>query len=81
MIVDCITCPVRGQRCDDCVVTVLFAPGSVELPLDAAEHRAVSVFVRAGLASAETAAGLFARHEPLKSRESVERWGAAGAVG
>jgi hypothetical protein len=25
MILDCMTCPVRGQRCDDCVVTVLCA--------------------------------------------------------
>lgn len=28
MIVDCMTCPVRGQRCGDCAVTVLLAPGS-----------------------------------------------------
>jgi hypothetical protein len=26
MIVDCMTCPVRGRRCDDCAVTVLSAP-------------------------------------------------------
>jgi hypothetical protein len=78
MIVDCMTCPVRGQRCDDCVVTVLLAPGSAELPLDAAERRAVSTLVGAGLASVETAAGLFARNEP---RKSVDLWGSAGAVG
>ena len=30
MIVDCITCPVRNQRCDDCAVTVLLAPGWAE---------------------------------------------------
>ena len=30
MIVECMTCPVRGQRCDDCAVTVLLAPGSAE---------------------------------------------------
>jgi hypothetical protein len=23
MIVDCMTCPVRGRRCDDCAVTAL----------------------------------------------------------
>jgi len=23
MIVDCMTCPVRGRRCDDCTVTAL----------------------------------------------------------
>jgi len=75
MIVDCITCPVRGQRCDDCVVTMLLAPESAELPLDAAESRAVSLFVGAGLVSAVTASGLRAR------REIVERWGTVGAAG
>ncbi len=84
MIVDCTTCPVRGQRCDDCVVTVLLAPASGELPLDAAERKVVSTFVNAGLASVEAAAGLFARHEPMDFGaywESAEAWGAAGAVG
>jgi hypothetical protein len=84
MIVDCTTCPVRGQRCDDCVVTVLLAPASAELPLDAAERRVVSTLVNAGLASVESAAGLFARHEPMDFREhweSAESWGAAGATG
>ena len=78
MIVDCNTCPVRGHRCDDCVVSVLLAPGAVELPLDGAERRAVSMFVGAGMASADTAAGLFARHEPLSP---MERWGSADAAG
>ena len=72
MIVDCVTCPVRGRRCDDCVVMALFEPASTELPLDAAENRAVALFVGAGLVSIETAAGLRARREP---------WGAIGAVG
>jgi hypothetical protein len=72
MIVDCMTCPVRGRRCDGCLVTALFAPGSSELPLDAAENRAVAMFVGAGLVGAETAAELYARREP---------WGAIGAVG
>lgn len=72
MIVDCMTCPVRGQRCEDCVVTSLLTPGSVELPLDAAENRAVALFVGAGLVSAQTAVGLHARREP---------WGAIRAVG
>ena len=72
MIVDCVTCPVRGQRCDDCVVTSLFEPASAEVLLDAAENRAVALFVGAGLVSIETAAGLRARREP---------WGAMGAVG
>lgn len=29
MIIDCEACPVRGQRCDDCAVRALDAPGSV----------------------------------------------------
>ena len=72
MIVDCVTCPVRGQRCDDCVVMALFEPASAEVALNAAESRAVALFVGAGLVSMETAAGLRARREP---------WGAMGAVG
>ena len=78
MIVDCMTCPVRGQRCDDCVVTVLLAPGSVHLPLDVAESRAVSMFVGAALVNADTAAGLHARREPLNF---ADRWGVVRAVG
>lgn len=85
MIVDCITCPVRGQRCDDCVVTVLINPTERALPpetaspptlfLDAAESEAVSVFVGAGLVSAEAVAGLHAR------RESAQQWIPVRAVG
>ena len=78
MIVDCMTCPVRGHRCDDCVVSVLLVPGAAELPLDRAERRVVSIFVSAGLASAEAVAGLSARREPMSS---IEHWGSAGAVG
>jgi hypothetical protein len=70
MIVDCMSCPVRGTRCDDCVVSVLLS--SAELPLDPAERRAVSVLVGAGLVGADAAAGLTARREP---------WGRVGAVG
>jgi hypothetical protein len=75
MIVDCMTCPVRGRRCEDCAVTVLLASGSAELLLDAAESRAVSMFVGAGLVNAWAAAGLRAR------RESVEHRGAFRDVG
>jgi hypothetical protein len=78
MIVDCNTCPVRGHRCDGCVVSVLLAPGAVQLPLDKAERKVVSMFVGAGMAGADTAAGLFARREPMPS---VEQWGSADAVG
>jgi hypothetical protein len=75
MIVDCMSCPVRGQRCDDCAVTVLLACGSAELLLDAAENRAVSMLVGAGLVSAGAAAGLLAR------REIVEHWRSVRDVG
>jgi hypothetical protein len=80
MIVDCMTCPVRGQRCDDCAITALRAPGwaehlSTELHLDAAENRAVSMFVGAGLVSAGAVGRLRAR------RESVQHWGGVRDVG
>jgi len=99
MIVDCMTCPVRGQRCDDCSVTVLRAGGSFEgtssrgpqpfsesppfggpqafneLQLDAAEKRAVSLFVGLGLVSAGAGARLRARHE------AMPRWASESDVG
>lgn len=94
MIVDCMTCPVRGQQCDDCVVTVLLDPTKCEattetasagtttetvpagtLFLDAAESRAVSMFVSAGLVNAQAVAGLQAR------RESGQHWIPVHAVG
>lgn len=74
MIVDCISCPVRGQRCDDCVVTVLLATGSAELKLDAAERRAVSMLVGAGLVDAGAVAGLRAHRE-------IDEWGSVRDVG
>lgn len=82
MIVDCMTCPVRGQRCDDCAVTALYsralddgASGSTELHLDAAENRVVSMFVGAGLVSARVVSTLHAR------RESLQPWGVVREVG
>lgn len=91
MIVDCMTCPVRGQRCDDCAVAVLLTPRSAdlartatmlpaslspaELALDAAERSAVSMFVGAGLVSARAVAGLRAR------REIDQEWGSVREVG
>jgi hypothetical protein len=88
MIVDCRTCPVRGQGCDDCVVTVLLgAPGSVGPPpaadpqiatglaLDAAESRVVSIFVGAGLVQPAAVAGLRARRERGQSWEAVRNVG------
>lgn len=63
MIVTCATCPVRGLRCDDCVVTAvatigLGPPGGQ--PLDAAERRAVALFRAAGLVDEGYAATLTA---------------------
>ncbi|MGV1009609.1 MAG: hypothetical protein ACOYBY_13505 [Dermatophilaceae bacterium] len=69
MIVECSTCPVRGQRCQDCLVTAMEAvpvvgsPG-VGLALDAAERRAVGAFVEAGLIGGPYAAALRARGQP-----------------
>lgn len=69
MVVDCDTCPVRGVRCDDCVVTALrhlpvVVLGDGELPLDAAERRAVDRLVAAGLVPSDAAGALVARREP-----------------
>ena len=69
MTVDCTSCPVRGRRCDECVVTFLLAPGSAELRMDAAESAAVSIFVAAGLVSAAS------------TPEPVEHWEGVRAVG
>ncbi len=49
MIVDCDRCEVRGNACQDCVITVLFGtpPGGVEL--DGAERRALDALAEAGM--------------------------------
>ncbi|HRW17866.1 MAG TPA: hypothetical protein P5181_03370 [Dermatophilaceae bacterium] len=62
MIVECSSCPVRGLRCDDCVVTAL--DGLAGMPLDAAEQHAVAAFVAAGLVDRHEAARLRAVGEP-----------------
>lgn len=64
VIVDCDTCPVRGIRCDGCVVTALTAPATADLPLDRREQRAVAALVGAGLVAPDRVAGLRARREP-----------------
>jgi hypothetical protein len=77
MIVDCMTCPVRGQRCDDCAVMVLLEPGwaenltSAEVQLDAAESKVVSILVGAGLVDAGSAASLRARRDSLRHGGTV----------
>jgi hypothetical protein len=82
MVMDCDTCPVRGLRCDDCVVTALgHLPVVVltdgELALDAAEWRAVDRFVAAGLVSPDVAGFLVARREPW-ARETASDHRAVG---
>ena len=80
MVVDCDTCPVRHVRCDDCLVTAfqslpvvpLLRHAEGELPLEAAERRAVDRFVAAGLVSVDHAADVTARREP---------WSGVAAVG
>ena len=72
MFIDCGTCPVRGKRCADCVVGVLYDPGPATVDLDAAEQAAVATLVAAGLVTAEHAAEVRARREP---------WDGARAVG
>ena len=62
--IDCETCPVRGLQCDDCMVTAFLAIESGELPLDAVERRAVSVFAAAELITVEEAGAAVARPEP-----------------
>jgi hypothetical protein len=64
MQIDCETCPVKGLQCDECVVTALLTISPGEVPLDAVELRAVSVFAGAGLITAEEAGSAVARVEP-----------------
>lgn len=49
MIVDCDRCQVRGNACQDCVITVLLGapPGAVEL--DGAERQALDTLAAAGM--------------------------------
>lgn len=73
---DCAGCPVRGRRCDDCVVPAFLAlptlrapgadhePGADGLPLLPEERATVSRLVAAGLVAPEEAAGL--RAVPLE---------------
>jgi hypothetical protein len=49
MIVDCDRCQVRGNACQDCVITVLLGapPGAVDL--DGAERQALDTLAEAGM--------------------------------
>ena len=77
MVMDCDTCPVRGLRCDDCVVTALgHRPVVVltdgELSLDMAERRTVDRFVAAGLVSPDVAGTVVARREPWSQETAAD---------
>jgi hypothetical protein len=72
MLIDCQSCPVRGQRCGECMVTAVLAPPSADLPLDRGEQAAVQAFLDAGMVTGRHASTLRARPEP---------WGAFRAVG
>lgn len=48
MLIDCDRCGIRGAGCSGCLVTALLDTGSPTADLDAAEHRAIEVFARAG---------------------------------
>jgi hypothetical protein len=47
-VIDCDTCTVRGDACDDCVVSVMLG-GPPDTPIAADEHRALAVLAQAGL--------------------------------
>jgi len=48
ILVDCDTCAVRGDGCDDCVVSVLMG-GPPEVHVDPEERRALDVLAASGL--------------------------------
>lgn len=50
MIIDCDTCPVRGDACQDCVMSLVLGPPP-ELEPDAEQRRAIGVLADAGLVS------------------------------
>ena len=68
MMLECSTCPVRGRRCDGCVVTAMAAIPVPEAPaglaLDPAERRAVRAFADAGLIGRGYAGSLLAQGQP-----------------
>lgn len=92
MLVECRTCPVREVRCADCMVTALAAVPAhheghlavrpagpaMDLPLDRAERRAVSVLLGAGLVTAEVAHAARAVREPDAPRVRPGHRRAAG---
>ena len=75
LTIECGSCPVRGTRCADCMVTALESSGlptPLGLPLDGDERQAVGALVRSGLVSERAAVTLRAR-----PRRSLGRLGRA----
>ena len=92
MIVECLTCPVRGHRCDECVVTVLLGPGLLApgpTALTSPIERTLTTELLLDPAenravSMFVGAGLVNAETAAglhARREAVERWGTACAVG
>jgi hypothetical protein len=52
MLIDCETCPVQGEGCDDCVVAFLLNQPPVPVEFDAAERTALRRLAKAGLVPA-----------------------------
>jgi hypothetical protein len=49
MIVDCDRCKVRGNACQDCVITLLLGAPPVGVELDGGEQRALDALAEAGM--------------------------------
>ena len=49
MLIDCDTCAVRGDACEDCVVTCLLAPRRTVVEWDEDERRALAALADGGL--------------------------------
>jgi hypothetical protein len=49
MIVDCDRCKVRGNACQDCVITLLLGAPPVGVELDGVERRALDTLVEDGM--------------------------------
>ncbi|MTB72869.1 hypothetical protein ACF3NS_11050 [Arsenicicoccus cauae] len=65
MLLECRTCPVRGDACRDCMVSALVEGPAV--PLDPRELAFVAQLVGAGLVSRDHARELYARRQPVSA--------------
>ena len=93
MIVDCMTCPLRDQRCDDCSVTALRAHGWAEQVTSAEPELSTEPQLFAGLqlddaenkvVSIFVGAGLVNAAEVARlraRRDTFSRWGTVRHTG